>query len=349
MKQIQKILLILGIIFGLVLYLLVDAFLLAPRKFTVRYQTLTSDKIPQDLNNTKILYVSDIYYGNHMNQSRLQKLVDTINRIAPDAVVFGGDVYAPNATITAESDGEVATALSSIKAPLGKFAVLGDQDSATADIKSHVLSILQTANFEVISNSSVSIHNGSSGFISLVGLENELNSTPDVNAAYANVSSENYVISVCHTPDTASLVPLDTTDYFLSGHSLGGQAYYFFGAYYAPDKAVNYLRGKHLIQNTFVLDISNGVGTIGVDMRFLSPAEVVCYTLKSTAPATETNTTPGTFNENPQVTPTPEPTIEPTPEATLEPTPTPEVVPTPTPTPEVDPNATPTPVPTVAP
>ena len=47
MKQIQKILLILGIIFGLVLYLLVDAFLLAPRKVTaVSYthlgiQTLT--------------------------------------------------------------------------------------------------------------------------------------------------------------------------------------------------------------------------------------------------------------------------------------------------------------------
>ena len=158
MKQIQKILLILGIIFGLILYLLVGAFLLSPSKFTVRYQTLTSNKIPQDLNNTKILYVSDIYYGNHMNQSRLQKLVDTINRIAPDAVVFGGDIYAPNATISTDSDGEIATALSSIKAPLGKFAVLGDQDCATADIKSHVLSILQTANFEVISNSSVSVH-----------------------------------------------------------------------------------------------------------------------------------------------------------------------------------------------
>ena len=322
MKQIQKILLILGIIFGLILYLLVDAFLLSPSKFTVRYQTLTSDKIPQDLNNTKILYVSDIYYGNHINQSRLQKLVDTINRIAPDAVVFGGDIYAPNATISTDSDGEIVTALSSIKAPLGKFAVLGDQDCATADIKSHVLSILQTANFEVISNSSVSIHNGSSGFITLVGLENELNSTPDVNTAY-----------------------------FLAGHSLGGQAYYLLGAYYAPEKAVNYLRGKHLIQNSFMLDITNGVGTIGVDMRFLSPAEVVCYTLKSTAPTTETNTTPGTFNDNPQATPTPTPenTPESTPEPTIEPTPTPEVTPTPTPTPVADPNATPTPVPTVAP
>ena len=203
----------------------------------------------------------------------------------------------------------------------------------------------------MISNSSVSVHNGSSGFITLVGLENELNSTPDVNTAYANVSSDNYVITVCHTPDTASLVPLDTTDYFLAGHSLGGQAYYLLGAYYAPEKAVNYLRGKHLIQNSFMLDITNGVGTIGVDMRFLSPAEVVCYTLKSTAPTTETNTTPGTFNDNPQATPTPTPetTPESTPEPTIEPTPTPEVTPTPTPTPVADPNATPTPVPTVAP
>ena len=102
-----------------------------------------------------------------------------------------------------------------------------------------------------------------------------------------------------------------------------------------------------MIQNSFMLDITNGVGTIGADMRFLSPAEVVCYTLKSTAPAAETNTTQGTLNDNPQAIPTPEPTPESTPEPTVEPTPTPEV--TPTPTPEADPNATPTPVPTVAP
>ena len=95
-------------------------------------------------------------------------------------------------------------------------------------------------------------------------------------------------MTLCHTPDTVNEVPKDLTDYFLAGHSLGGQANFIFTSFYEPAYATQYLRGKHLIDNTFTLDITNGTGTVNQDVRLFAPAEVVVYTLKMTQKKEET-------------------------------------------------------------
>ena len=95
-------------------------------------------------------------------------------------------------------------------------------------------------------------------------------------------------MTLCHTPDTVNEVPKDLTDYFLAGHSLGGQANFIFTSFYEPACATQYLRGKHLIDNTFTLDITNGTGTVNQDVRLFTPAEIVVYTLKMTQKKEET-------------------------------------------------------------
>ena len=69
---------------------------------------------------------------------------------------------------------------------------------------------------------------------------------------------------------------------------LGGQANFIFTSFYEPAYATQYLRGKHLIDNTFTLDITNGTGTVNQDVRLFAPAEVVVYTLKMTQKKEET-------------------------------------------------------------
>ena len=59
-----------------------------------------------------------------------------------------------------------------------------------------------------------------------------------------------------------------------------GQIFYGFGAYYMPEQAFNYLRGKHSVSGAFTLDITSGVGTTGQDVRFLANAEIVLYRMK---------------------------------------------------------------------
>ncbi len=280
-KLIIRILLILALLICTSAVLAFDAFYTAPSRFTTRYETISSIYIPDQLDDVNILFFTDLDYGTFMDDERLGKLIDTINSLSPDAVIFGGDLYDQNAgTVTEEQISTVTAALKSIKAPLGKFAVLGDFDHSDDTRLQNVKDTLYNGDFELLLNSSISLRNEGSQSIAIVGLDSGLKGTADISAAYANVSPTSFVLTVCHTPDTADSVPADSTKYFLAGHSLGGQAYYFFDALYTPEMAVNYFRGKHTVSGSFTLDISNGVGTTVKDVRFLSNAEVVIYRLQ---------------------------------------------------------------------
>ena len=287
-KLIVRILVILALLICTSAALAFDAFYSAPSRFTTRYETISSIYIPSQMDDVNILFFSDLDYGTFMDEERLNKLIETINSLSADAVIFGGDLYDQDAgTITDEEIATVSAALKSITAPLGKFAVLGDFDYADDARLQSVKDTLYSGDFELLVNTSISLRNEGSQSITLVGLDSGLRGTPDITAAYANASPTSFVMTVCHTPDTADDVPADTTKYFLAGHSLGGQAYYFFDALYTPEESANYFRGKHTVSGSFTLDITNGVGTTIKDVRFLSNAEVVVYRLQHKTIASE--------------------------------------------------------------
>lgn len=309
MKKITKVLGIIVIILFLVIFLLVDSFFVAPARFITRKETITDEKIPEQLDNMNILFFSDLKYGIYMNEERLNKLVETINNSGADVVIFGGDIYGDDVTVTEEANAILTTAFSKIKAKYGKFAVYGDIDDSSEVMKNAVNQIYSGSDFEVIQNTSYQIHKNGSQFITLVGLDNGVDGIKDISGAYANVSQNSYVFAICHTPDTANEVPTDLTDYFLAGHSLGGQANFFFSSMYEPTYAVKYLRGIHTIDNAFTLDITNGTGTVEQDVRFLQPAEVVVYTLKQESKKVE-ETPSSTLDTNSSTEQTPEATTE---------------------------------------
>ena len=269
-------------------FLLIDSFFVAPARFITRHVTIDNEQIPEQLDNMNILFFSDLKYGIYMNEERLNKLVDTINASGADVVLFGGDIYGDSVTVDDHSTSIITKAFSNIQAKYGKFAVYGDIDGASDVMKSTVNAIYDASDFEVIQNTSFQIHKNGSQFITVVGLDNGIDGTKDIDGAYSNVSKDSYVMTLCHTPDTVNEVPKDLTDYFLAGHSLGGQANFIFTSFYEPACATQYLRGKHLIDNTFTLDITNGTGTVNQDVRLFTPAEVVVYTLKMTQKKEET-------------------------------------------------------------
>lgn len=269
-------------------FLLIDSFFVAPDRFITRHVTIDDEQIPEQLDNMNILFFSDLKYGIYMNEERLNKLVDTINASGADVVLFGGDIYGDSVTVDDHSTSLITKAFSNIQAKYGKFAVYGDIDGASDVMKSTVNAIYDASDFEVIQNTSFQIHKNGSQFITVVGLDNGIDGTKDIDGAYSNVSKDSYVMTLCHTPDTVNEVPKDLTDYFLAGHSLGGQANFIFTSFYEPAYATQYLRGKHLIDNTFTLDITNGTGTVNQDVRLFTPAEVVVYTLKMTQKKEET-------------------------------------------------------------
>ena len=281
MKILRKIIAISLILAVTIAALTYDAFFSAPKRFTVRYETLSSIYIPEQMNDISVLYFSDLDYGAFMDSARLSRLVTAINGLSPDIVVFGGDLVADEVTVMDEAmKKEISTGLKRINAPLGKFAVMGDADRKDVTLTKRVEEALYDGEFELLNNRSISLRNQGSQAIVLVGVDNGVNGYADITTAFANVSRTSYAIAVCHTPDTAAQFPTDLTKYALAGHSHGGQAYWGFGALYTPPGATTYIRGKYTVNGAFTLDITNGTGTEIRDVRFLANAEIVLYRLE---------------------------------------------------------------------
>ena len=254
-----------------------DALWLAPDRLNIRQETIADEKIPESLNDLRICYFTDLDYGLFVDEQRVIKITEQINAAGADIVIFGGDLYEDTITPDETGNAILTSALASIQAPYGKFAVYGDHDNDTPEHQAMIDAIYHAAGFEVINDASLSLHKGTSASITLVGLNHGMNEPADIQSAYANVSANNLVLTVCHTPDSADLVPADLTDYMLAGHSHGGQANLGFIALDTPALAVSYLAGKHQIRESFFLDISSGVGTTIKNVRFMTGNEIVIY------------------------------------------------------------------------
>ncbi|MEF9968065.1 MAG: metallophosphoesterase, partial [Longicatena sp.] len=268
-----------------------DSFYTAPKRFKVRYETITSTKISEQLNDVNILFFSDVHYNNFMNAERFDKVIQLINDTGADIVVFVGDLFDhPSSNIPSdEVVAKISEQLKSIEAPLGKFAVLGDHDLESSTSAEVVTSILNNADFEIITNRSLLIRNKGSEAISLVGLDSLTFGNPNIESAFSTVSPNIFNIVVCHTPDIADSLTPDLVDLLIAGHSHGGQAYFpIIGGIFRAQNAELYNKGKYKINDSFTLDVTNGVGTTDEDVRFLSDAEIVVYRLKRLEESTPT-------------------------------------------------------------
>lgn len=286
MKKILKIILIVLLLLAGAGVLYLDATEIAPKQIRIRTETISSEKIPEALSGLQILFFSDVHYNAFVDEVRLEALISKIDSVGADVILFGGDLFDHPANHWPDDQtmDTLKGALTQLKAPLGKFAVLGNHDlesQSSADMVSH---LLFEAGFEVLNNQSVKIRNRGTQSISLVGLESEMLGNPNPEAAYQNISPDSFTIALCHTPDTVLQLPQDQTDLMLAGHSHGGQVYIpLLGTFYRANYAEIYYRGKHQVDD-ILLDITNGTGTTRMDVRLFSPAEIVVYRLVHAEP-----------------------------------------------------------------
>lgn len=255
-------------------------------RVSISYETISSNKIPESMNDVTIAYISDIQYNEFMNKSRLSKMISKLNTTNPDVVIFGGDIFSHPDVNTPDSQmsEDIITILKKIEAPLGKFAVLGDQDNINKDVKKIVSEILYESDFEVLSDQNIRLRNKTNDSISLIGINNLLNGDPKPENAMKNINENEFNILVTHCPDIISKsgINLDYIDLALTGHSLGGQIYIpIFGSIYTKEGATTYNRGSYDI-NGSKLYVSNGLGTNNIDMRLMSPPQILVFRLHHT-------------------------------------------------------------------
>ena len=225
-----------------------------PNEFKVREYSVIASSIPESFNGYKIVHLTDIYYLD----KDLTSIINKINELAPDLVVFTGNLLHTN--FNKENKDKLINYLNLINSKYGIYYVLGDTDQNDT-----FKEIISSTNIKVLTNEYTLLYNNNYTPIMLIGLDNNL----DIDKAFNYEENDYYKIVLSHKSDN------------LAGNSLNGQIRLpFIGAIIKKEGSKKYYDEKYYINNTNIF-ISNGLGNPKYDIRFLNTPSINFYRLYS--------------------------------------------------------------------
>ena len=271
--------LILGI---LLLFILLAYPFLEARLLRTERVRLKADDLPEEANNLRIVYLSDIHYGFWFSDGRLGSLVSRINGLRPDLVLFGGD-YATDHQTALQFFRKLQSG-DRIHSRYGVFGVIGETDRGESDFDLNELTeAMSNADVVPLVNRVVPVNIGS-GRIYIAGLDDQLTGKPDLKAVSRSVSADDYVILLSHNPSVIPDAQLATDssgnlgwfDLGLFGHTHGGQMLFFSSLLGIADDVPDRYQSGWLKENRVDLLISHGVGTSVFPARLLCFPQIHC-------------------------------------------------------------------------
>ena len=232
----------------------------------VHESAIVNENMSDDYNGFKIVHFSDIHYGRTTLEEDLSNIVEEINMLKADIIVFTGDLFDSN-NISDDDIKLVTKYFNQLEARLFKFAVIGDYDQKYLE---EFQSILENSNFILLDNISYLIYDNSNTPINIVGLIN----TNDISDLYNN---DYFTITLVHEPD--SINNINNSDLVFAGHSMGGQIKIpFIGGIIKKDGATNYINDYYEVNNQ-MLYISSGIGTERFSFRLFNKPSINFYRL----------------------------------------------------------------------
>lgn len=247
---------------------------------TVKEQRIINEKLPSNFDGLKIIQISDIHYGSTIFIKDIKKLIKLINERRPDLVVFTGDLVDKNYKLKSKEQENLITELKKINTTIGKYAVMGEEDSTQFN------TIMKQSNFTILNNTYDLIYKDNNNPILLIGINNSKNNI-DINNAYnyfeqPTHNSNIYTITLLHKPDSVDeILQKYQTDLFLAGHSHNGQVKIpYFGSIFKKEGAKKYNDEFYQI-NDAKLYISSGIGTNENGFRLFCRPSINFFRLSS--------------------------------------------------------------------
>lgn len=274
-KNIIKILFF--IIFILIIILLYSRFI-GTKGLKVKEYKIVNENFTDNFYGLKIVHITDLHYGNTTNNSDLKKIVDKVNLIKPDIIVFTGDLL--DKDLNNEELEEFKDILNNMKSNIKKYAVNGNHDENFSEI-------LKETGFTDLNNNYDSLYNSNNSVILFSGI----NTNDDINDAIKNINNflsdeQNtnkiiYKIMLMHEPDKILDFDYNNYDLILAGHSHNGQITIpFIGSLYKPNGSKKYYKEYYELEDT-KLYISGGIGTSTLKFRLFNKPSINLYRLTS--------------------------------------------------------------------
>ncbi|UFU00869.1 metallophosphoesterase [Radiobacillus kanasensis] len=249
-----------------------------PKMLKIHSEKLMSPKIPNSYNGFKIIQFSDTHVGFHFSLEQLNQLVQQINKLEPDLVVFTGDLV--DKPHTYEWNQTIINTLQGISSKQGKYWIYGNHDHGGYGTEI-VKETMEAAGFITLQNNHTLITNEHGDQIALSGLDDMMLGKPNIEQTVQGIDESLYSVLLVHEPDFADISKDYPVDVQLSGHSHGGQIQIpLIGYLYTPAYAEKYVEGKYTFEERpMELFVSRGIGTTRVPYRFLCKPEITVFTL----------------------------------------------------------------------
>lgn len=266
------------IIFLLIIFLLLLIWgkFIEPNLLMINDYKIESETLPESFKGTKIVQFSDLHYG-MISENFLKKVVDNINSLKPDVVVFTGDLVEEGYKLNDKDIKLIVKYLGNIESSLGKYAIIGNHDVRNEDFDN----IMYDAHFSVLKNNYDTVYNENNDSILIYGLDDMLGGEPQIRGVKSKeINGIKCRIVLVHEPDYIDEFVNDfDTALVLSGHSHGSQVYIpGINKLYLPKGSTKYYRGHYTVNNT-PLYVSNGLGTSIFKFRLFSIPSIDVYRL----------------------------------------------------------------------
>ena len=261
----------LELLFVIALVLLCYAVFVEPRWFKIkRIRAQSKKKISRPIT---ILHLSDTHFSG--KKSYKDKFFERLSKeVEPDLIFITGDIIDCN-----EGIDQAAIALGSLRARVGKFAVLGNHDYYDYhffdNFNYHIWGVresirhndvkrfagaLEASGVLVLRDQNRKIDlNGTS--VSIIGTDDPVTRRVNFEKALNGVSDDSFNILLTHVVDCIVKMPRVSMDLVFSGHTHGGQIRFpfFGGMMFGFEMPRKYLEGIHPWNNA-ILCVSRGIG-----------------------------------------------------------------------------------------
>lgn len=259
-----------------------------------------SPRLPASFDGLRIVQFSDLHVGVLTNREKeISRLVDTINALHPDLIVFTGDLV--NVRYS-ELSPRYRQILGRLQAPCGVLSVLGNHDVGlyikdtlhlpAEENTRRLIQAQQQMGWRVLENETCYLHRGGDS-ISVSGIAFERGQhiyrhrreipNLELDSIYREIPKGSYNLTLAHVPQIwEQITACGYGDLTLSGHVHSMQLRInLFGHGFSPASWL-YKRwsGRYDDTQGHTLYINDGIGYVGYPMRLGAYPEVTLLTLK---------------------------------------------------------------------
>jgi len=248
--------------------------LIEPYNYLISETDIFIRDLPQAFEGFRITQLTDIHHSRILGIDEVRRVVNLAQQTSPDMFVLTGD-YSTSYRRYIEP---CAEALSTLSAPEGVWAVLGNHDHYTdPELTTRAL---QRQHIAVMNNVNTTLRRGSDA-IQLSGIDDWTWNATDWVRAFAGLNANTPTILLSHQPTVLDFEQTKNVSLILSGHTHGGQLN--FPLLGAPaslfTKDMRYARGLFRRGET-QLYVSTGTGVIGLPLRLGVRPEIAVLRLR---------------------------------------------------------------------